>query len=75
MTNGPILRVRGKGDSDWRAVETQENSLHGDEHFQRAIGNLVDCLESGQEPVLSARKALQTTEVIFATYESSRRRG
>lgn len=75
VTNGPILRVQGKGDGDWRAVETQEKSLHGGEHFQRAIENLVDCLKSGQEPVLSARKALQTTEVIFATYESSRRRG
>jgi predicted dehydrogenase len=74
VVNGPSLRVRGRGDRDWRTVETQDNSLHGREHFHRAIENLVDCLESGAEPVLSARKALQTTEVIFATYESSRRR-
>jgi len=32
-------------------------------------------METGREPELSARKALQATECIFATYESSRRRG
>jgi predicted dehydrogenase len=74
VTRRPLLRMRGRGDSDWRTVETQETSLHGEEHFDRAIENLADCLESGEEPILSARKALQTTEVIFATYESSRRR-
>ncbi len=75
VKGGPLLRVRGDGDGNWRTVETQETSLHGGEHFYLAIENLVDCLESGDEPVLSARKALQTAEVIFATYESSRRRG
>ncbi|MBI4552594.1 MAG: gfo/Idh/MocA family oxidoreductase, partial [Candidatus Latescibacteria bacterium] len=33
-----------------------------------------ECLKTGREPVLSGRKALQATELIFATYESSRRR-
>ena len=40
-----------------------------------SVLDLIDCLESGAEPRLSARKALQATELIFATYESSRRRG
>lgn len=74
VTGGPVLRVRGKGDSDWRTIEVQEPTLHSQESFCKAIENLIDCLESGEEPVLSGRKALQTTEVIFATYESSRRR-
>ena len=39
-----------------------------------SVLDLIDCLESGAEPRLSARKALQATELIFATYESSRRR-
>ena len=34
----------------------------------------IDCLGNGREPVLSSRKALQATELIFATYESARRR-
>lgn len=40
-----------------------------------SVLDLLACLESGAEPRLSARKALQATELIFATYESSRRRG
>jgi UDP-N-acetylglucosamine 3-dehydrogenase len=36
--------------------------------------DLVDALKTGREPELSGRRALRTTEVIFATYESSRRR-
>ncbi len=40
-----------------------------------SVLDLIDCLTSGAEPRLSARKALQATELIFATYESSRRRG
>ena len=39
-----------------------------------SVLDLIGCLESGAEPRLSARKALQATELIFATYESSRRR-
>ncbi|PIY44793.1 MAG: glucose-fructose oxidoreductase, partial [Armatimonadetes bacterium CG_4_10_14_3_um_filter_66_18] len=41
--------------------------------FLNAIADVVACLDSGNAPVLSARKALQATEVIFATYESARR--
>ncbi len=36
---------------------------------------LVDAVQTGREPELSGRKAMQATELIFATYESSRRRG
>lgn len=40
-----------------------------------SVLDLIECLASGEEPRLSGRKALQATELIFATYESSRRRG
>jgi hypothetical protein len=40
-----------------------------------AIKGNVDALLAGREPELSARKALQATELIFATWESSRVRG
>ena len=40
-----------------------------------SVLDLVDCVKTGREPVLSGRNALQATELIFATYESSRRRG
>jgi UDP-N-acetylglucosamine 3-dehydrogenase len=45
------------------------------QHTVASVGNLVDCLESGAEPELSSHRALRATELIFATYESSRRRG
>jgi hypothetical protein len=32
-------------------------------------------LKTGREPELAGRRALQATELIFATYESSRKRG
>jgi predicted dehydrogenase len=36
--------------------------------------DLIDALTNDREPQLAGRKALQSTELIFATYESSRRR-
>jgi UDP-N-acetylglucosamine 3-dehydrogenase len=69
----PHVRVRGKGDADWRTYETAEG-LHGNVAIDRAIADLVGCLATGEEPELSSRKAVRSTEVIFATYESSRRR-
>jgi|TARA_B100001964_G_scaffold220092_1_gene262813 predicted dehydrogenase len=45
------------------------------EHTIASVRNLVDCLESDDEPELSSHRALRATELIFATYESSRRRG
>ena len=40
-----------------------------------AVQEVVATLESGEESAMSAAKALRATEVIFAAYESSRRRG
>jgi hypothetical protein len=38
------------------------------------IKNAIDCLETGEEPELSYRKALRASEILFALYESARRR-
>jgi UDP-N-acetylglucosamine 3-dehydrogenase len=70
----PRVRVRGKGDAAWRSIEVQDGpgwQLPVDQ----AVADVVAALDEGREPELSARRALQATEVIFATYESSRRRG
>jgi len=40
-----------------------------------SVLDLLDCLDTGREPELSSRKALATTELVFATYGSSRRCG
>lgn len=58
----------------WRTPKVVGN-LHGGEAVGWAVHDVVDALLAGREPELSARRALQATEVIFATYESSRRRG
>ena len=68
------MRVRLKGKGDWEVPDLECLTLHEDASVC-SILDLVDALKSGREPELSGRKALQATELIFATYESSRRRG
>jgi len=71
----PFLRVRGKGDSEMRSIETKEG-LHDHIAWDRACADLVRALdEPGHKPLLSADNAIRSTEITFATYESSRRRG
>jgi len=69
----PHVRVRGAGRKALKGVKTKEH-LHGMEAVDRAIADAIDCVESGKEPLLAARNALRSTEIIFATYESSRLR-
>ncbi|MWV41979.1 Gfo/Idh/MocA family oxidoreductase [Natrialba sp. INN-245] len=72
--NLPTLRIRGDGREGWETVET-DDGLHDWELVYRAIADVVRCLETGEEPELGARNALNATELIFATWESARRRG
>ncbi|WP_242695534.1 Gfo/Idh/MocA family protein [Halomontanus rarus] len=66
------IRWRQYGeDWEYRAIEEGEWT----EPIGDAIEHVVDCLETGAEPELSARKALNTTEIIFGIWESARRRG
>lgn len=60
-------------DKGWTMHETAEG-LHGSQAIDHGVADLVRCLGTGEEPELSSHKALRATEVIFATYESSRRR-
>jgi predicted dehydrogenase len=70
------IRVRGKGDADWRDVqvahEAQENLS---ELVGQGVLDMIDALKTGREPELAAHRALRASELIFATYESSRRGG
>jgi UDP-N-acetylglucosamine 3-dehydrogenase len=70
VSNGPRLRVRrfGQPADEWPELpQVQEATV-------LATLNLLECLDTGREPELSSRRALRATELIFATYESSRRR-
>ena len=70
------LRVRGKGDTDWRDVQVaHEGEENLDVLVGRGVLDVIDALKTGREPELSARRSLRATELIFATYESSRRGG
>lgn len=68
------LRIWGRGQDDWAIVPVSEG-LHGEDCVKRGVLDLIDALKTGREPELAARKALQATELIFATYESARKRG
>jgi predicted dehydrogenase len=72
-TNNDV-RIWAKGQSDWEGHKLEEN-IHGNEAVKRGVLDLVDALKNKREPELSGRRALQATELIFATWESSRRRG
>ena len=79
VRGGPDVRLRGEETAGrWEDFEFKETGT-GYEQWCRHVGasilGVVDALKTGREPELSARKALQATELIFATYESSRRRG
>ncbi len=71
----PTVRMRTNSEAGWQAVDCDGEGIHDPAHFERAIADVVESLQQGCEPELSARKALQTTEIIFAAYESARRRG
>lgn len=71
VDNNTQLRVKGKGDADWVIIPDSEG-LHGDENVKRGVIDLVDALLAGRRPELSVYNAMRATELIFATYESSR---
>jgi UDP-N-acetylglucosamine 3-dehydrogenase len=71
VTGGPRLRLRRFGKPEAETPELPRMQ----EATVLSVLDLLECLETGKEPELSSRKALRATELIFATYESSRRRG
>ena len=70
--NDEQLRVFSQG--KWESIDPSGVVEHDDASVMSVV-DLAAALGEGREPVLSGRKALQATELIFATYESSRRRG
>ncbi|ELY96894.1 Gfo/Idh/MocA family protein [Natrialba taiwanensis] len=82
-TDGPMLELDCNGDR--RAVDVNGETMHatndeaddcyGSQFHDRAVNAVVDGVESGEEPCISARTGLTTAEILFAGYESVRRRG
>lgn len=73
--DGPALRMKNvETKGQWKEFDVGVNDAYIKTTVD-AVLDSVNALRDGREPVLSAHKALQATEVIFATYESCRRRG
>lgn len=68
------LRLMSPRHKGWEVLDLG-GGLELGEPFVGAIADVVESLRTGREPELAARKALQSSELIFAAYESSRRRG
>ena len=75
VKDGPAIRLRNaETGGRWQALDGGAG-LHGSDYATEAVLDLVEALKTGREPELSGRRALQASELIFATYESSRKRG
>jgi len=73
--NGPkYLRVHRYDKQGWEEPDPGEG-IHGDNAIHAGIADLVDSLEVKRRPQLSSYNAIQATEITFAVYESSKRRG
>lgn len=81
--DGPMLELRQGGDR--REVDVDGEGIHrtnaesegrfGSHFHDRAVTELIDSLDDGTDSTLSARLGLNTAEILFAAYESVRRRG
>lgn len=75
-----LLRIKRKGSAQWEDVDTEGEGLHGRRddplaYHKRSVAHAVECLANGTEPEHGAKNALKSTEIIFACWESARRRG
>jgi len=69
--DGQIGRAAVYNEPDWQPPEIEDDK---EQVMVRLVANAIDALESGGEPELDYRKALRATEILFALYESVRRR-
>jgi predicted dehydrogenase len=74
VQDGPPVRYRRAGDTEWTVPDTGGASIHGPGFIERGIADVVACLVEGRKCQLAAENALIATEIIFGGYESSRRR-
>ena len=67
------MTVLGTKSQGWTTPDLRDLDSQGNETILSVL-DLIDAVKNGREPELIGWKALQATELIFATYESSRRR-
>lgn len=71
--NAKPMRVLSSQSRGWTVPDLSDLESKGNETVLSVL-DLIDALKNDREPELIGWKALQATELIFATYESSRRR-
>ena len=67
------MRVLSTKSEGWTTPDLSDLGSQGNETILSVL-DLIDAVKNDREPELIGWKALQATELIFATYESSRRR-
>ena len=72
LWDGEVRRACIYDDPAWRFPDPGPNSQG--EVMEAVVREVLDSLESGVESDISWQKALRATEIIFAFYESARRR-
>ncbi|HZT41530.1 MAG TPA: Gfo/Idh/MocA family oxidoreductase [Chthonomonadaceae bacterium] len=72
VRNGPPVRLRRDAAAGWEEPALPRKA-HGDTIL--SILDAIDCVQTGRKPRLGSENAIRATELIFATYESARRRG
>ena len=72
VNKGPRLRMLREGAAGWEVPALEGISPPGGDTVL-SVQDAVRCLRTGAQPTLSSHNALRATELIFATYESSRR--
>jgi predicted dehydrogenase len=75
----PILRIKQPDTTGWEPVDCGDNGTggltNGYPYMIRSIGEAVEAFLDGRTSELDVTNAMKATEIIFATYESSRKRG
>ena len=72
----PVLRWRRfDSPAGWQAEDCGNEGLHGPGYIERALADVLGAVREGRTSELCADHALAATEVIFACWESARRRG
>ncbi len=73
VSKGPRLRMLREGGSEWE-VPALEGIVPKVGDTVLSVLDALKCMKNGARPELSSHNAVRATELIFATYESSRRR-
>ncbi len=73
VNKGPRVRMLREGAAEWE-IPSLEGIVPKVGDTVLSILDAIECMQTGRRPTLSSHNALRATELIFATYESSRRR-